>query len=142
MKTMMKLMVGAAAAMLMATGCGGETSPEEACEKMKDSLASVEKEMSSCLGGEDLFDTFDTQACVAAAKECSADDLENVVAQMDCGFDLFTCDAFESDAAFEELMTKLAKCEKDHPVSASCQGPDVGLESVGRQAMSIRAAKR
>lgn len=137
----MKLFVGVAAALALGTGCGGGVTAEEACDQMEESLNDVETRMSSCLGGEDVFGQFDTAACVEAAEACSDEDRENVVAQIDCAFGLFTCEAFETEAAMAEMMAKAEQCEKDHPVSASCSGPDVGVQSVTRRAMQLRSAR-
>ncbi len=135
----MKLWMAVAVAVALGTGCGGGMSAEDACNEVEDGLNKVEDRMESCLGGEEIFGPFDTEACVEGASECSDDDRENAVAQMNCALDLFTCENFEDDAKFEEMMEKLEKCEDDHPVSASCEGVDVGVQSASRKAMKLRS---
>ena len=139
-----KLMMGAVAAVLLATGCGGGTSPEEACDQYQSSLKKMDTKLAACLDGFSFASMYDKTSCVADVKGCSDDDIDNALAQLDCGVNLMTCDAFATQEAADALQAKLDACEAKYPVSASCDGTtvDVGTNSTVRQALQQLRSRR
>jgi hypothetical protein len=136
MKTTMKMWMGAAAAVLMATGCGG-SSAEDACEQLESSFKKADTKLSACLGGISFASLYDEAACIEGAEECSDKDLDNSIAQFDCMVDAMSCSAMAADP--EAVQAKLDACETKYPVGTSCGDVDVDLNSNAalRQAKSL-----
>jgi hypothetical protein len=133
MKTTMKLWMGAAVAILMATGCGGTPSPEEACEQVESSFKELDEKLDDCNQGFLFASLYNQAACIEGTEACSDKDIENTLSRLDCVVDLMSCAALVS----ESTDAKLEACEDEFPVSASC---DEGTVEVGSNSV-VRAAK-
>lgn len=134
--TTKKQWLGAVAALLMAAGCGGDTSPEEACDSIVEATRDADDRLRTCLPpGETFSEQVDRAACVQALGDCSEEDIENGLDQLNCTLDAFTCESFEDEAAANETLEKIEKCERDNPVSAACDAGDVSGNSAARKAL-------
>ena len=122
----MKLWMGLAVAVSLATGCGGSV-VEDACDRLKNANDDAAERLEACLEpGEDT--SFDTDACVEDLEQCSEESVEATAAFVACALDATTCNSFDAngeptDAYVEDLL----ECDEEHNPSSSCLDDVSGL---------------
>lgn len=143
----MKLWMGLAAAVMMATGCGSDSPSESACGRIAESTEDAADRLAACFGGgADAESTFNEGQCVTALEKCSDGDAEKVASYFDCSFDALTCDSlFGDEADADAYMDKVMACATRYSPSATCVGylddVDFGANAAARKAMLLKAVR-